>query len=112
MTHKKLTLSICAILIILCAMLAAPPVARAQPAQQDDAVYYVGSFLFNIIRIPLKIVGCVSTQVATTAAYVGTYGVEGNYEGGTNGKQIGEVARGVCSGNWIIPAEQVKKDYE
>jgi hypothetical protein len=111
MTHKKLILSICAI-FVFCAILATPLVARAQSGQQDDAVYYVGSLLFNIIRIPLKIVGCVGTQVATTAAYVGTYGVEGNYEGGTNGKQIGEVARGVCSGNWVIPVEQVKKDYE
>ncbi len=34
------------------------------------------------------------------------------HDGGTNGKQIGEVARKACTGDWIITPEQVSKDYQ
>jgi hypothetical protein len=44
-------------------------------------------------------------------AYVATFGVAGNYEGGTNGRQIGEVARKSCTGPWLISPDQVKTDY-
>ncbi len=68
--------------------------------------------LLTILNFPYKLVTCVGTQAITLTAYVMTNGVEGNYEGGTNGKQIGEVARGACVGHWVITPEQVKKDYE
>jgi hypothetical protein len=54
----------------------------------------------------------VGTQATAAVAYVGTYGVEGSYDGGTNGRDIGEVARRSCTGDWIIPPEQVKRDYQ
>ena len=95
-------------------LVAAPITARAeQPQEQDGHIgYSIGSVLLSILHVPLKLVTCVGTGAISTVAYVGTYGVEGNYDGGTNGREIGEVARRACGGDWIIPAEQVKEDYQ
>ncbi len=55
---------------------------------------------------------CVGTQSGAAVAYTATFRVAGNYNGGTNGKQIGEVARRSCTGDWIITPEQASKDYQ
>jgi hypothetical protein len=78
----------------------------------DDGVYDVGSVLLNILHVPFKLVTCVGTQIVAGVDYVGTYGVEGNYFGGTNGREIGGVATGACKGQWIIRSEDVKRDYQ
>jgi len=49
--------------------------------------------------------------MGTAVAYIFTYGVPGNFDGGTNGKQIGEVARSACAVPWIISTDQVRQDY-
>jgi hypothetical protein len=44
-------------------------------------------------------------------AYTATFGVPGNYDGGTNGRDIGETARHSCKGDWIITPRQIRQDY-
>lgn len=92
------------------ALLLAPFDAKAQ-AQQDDGAFVLGSVLLSILHFPFKLVTCAGTQVTAAVAYTATYGVPGNYDGGTNGKDIGEVARRSCTGDWLITPQQVKKDY-
>jgi len=94
------------------AIVTAPGIASAQQAPQDESSPFVlGSILLSILHFPVKLVTCVGTQVTGAAAYVATYGVEGAYDGGTNGRDIGETARRSCTGEWVIPASQVRKDY-
>ena len=95
-------------------MLASPQLVRAQQSapQSEDGVFFLGSFLLSVLYFPVKLATCVGTQATAAVAYTATYGVAGNYDGGTNGKDIGEVARRSCTGSWIIPPEQVKKDYQ
>ena len=95
-------------------LVTAPGMARAQQSgtQADDAVFQAGSLLFSVLLLPVKLITCVGTQATAAVAYTATYGVEGNYDGGTNGKQIGEVARRSCTGAWVITPEQIKKDYQ
>ena len=99
---------------LVCGMLASPQLVRAQQSapQSEDGAFFLGSFLFSMLYFPIKLVTCVGTQATAAVAYTATYGVAGNYDGGTNGKDIGEVARRSCTGSWIIPPEQVKKDYQ
>jgi hypothetical protein len=91
-----------------------PGVLRAQQSatQQADGFSVLGSVLLSVLHVPFKFVTCVGTQTGAAVAYTATYGVTGNYDGGTNGKQIGEVARRSCTGDWIITPEQVSKDYQ
>lgn len=89
-----------------------PALAAQEPGSSEpDGVAIAGSVVLSLLHLPLKLVTCVGTQALGAVAYAATYGVPGNYEGDTNGKQIGEVARGACGGSWIISPEQVKKDY-
>ena len=99
---------------LVCGMLANPQMVRAQQSapQSEDVVFFLGSFLLSVLYLPVKLATCVGTQATAAVAYTATYGVAGNYDGGTNGKDIGEVARRSCTGSWIIPPEQVKKDYQ
>ena len=94
------------------AVLIMPGLARAQQAQEDNGIFILGSVLFSILHVPFKLATCVGTQATAAVAYTATFGVAGNYDGGTNGKQIGEVARRSCTGDWIITPEQVSKDYQ
>jgi len=41
-----------------------------------------------------------------------TNGVPGNFEGGTNQKEIAQIARAACVVPWVVPFEQVKEDYQ
>jgi hypothetical protein len=99
--------------ILTLSLLTLPTVVRAQqaPAQDDGGVFVLGSILYSIIHLPLKLVTCVGTQAGAAVAYTATYGVPGHYDGGTNGKDIGEVARRSCTGAWIITPSQVKSDF-
>ena len=103
----------CAGLMVI-SVLAVPGALRAQQSatQQVDGFSVLGSILLSILHVPLKFVTCVGTQTGAAVAYTATFGVAGNYDGGTNGKQIGEVARRSCTGDWIITPEQVSKDYQ
>jgi len=99
-------------LILGLSLLTFPANAAQSAESQEDAGYYAGSFLFSIIFLPLKVVSCAATGIAAGTAYIATYGVPGNYDGGTNGRDVAEVSRGMCSTPWVVTHEQVKKDYQ
>jgi hypothetical protein len=94
-------------------LLAAPTVGRAQQsgAQEDDGAFFLGSMLFSILHVPYKLVTCAATQASAAVFYTATFDVPGHYDGGTNGRDIGETARRSCTGAWLITPEQVKRDY-
>jgi len=99
--------------ILFLSTIAAPTIGRTEEAatQQGDGGYVLGSIFLSILYLPIKLVTCVGTNAGAAIAYTATYGVPGNYDGGTNGKDIGEVARRSCTGDWIIPPQQLKRDY-
>ena len=98
--------------VLTVTLLLAPSVGIAQESPQaESSPFVLGSFLLSILHFPVKLATCVGTQVTGLAVYAATYGVPGNYDGGTNGREIGEIARRSCTGEWIIPASQVRKDY-
>ena len=105
--HNKVAPITCAALLAV-AMLSIPSTSRAE----DNPVNIFGSILLTVLNIPFRLVTCVGTQSLTIPAYVLTNGVEGNYEGGTNGRQIKEVGYGACAGHWIITPEQLQKDSQ
>lgn len=99
-------------LFLATALLATPGAVRAQSSgQEDNGVFVLGSVLLSILHIPVKLATCAGTQASAAVFYVGTYGVPGHYDGGTNGRDIGETARRSCTGSWIITPEQIKSDY-
>jgi hypothetical protein len=110
---QKTLAAIFAIAIIF-ALFVIPSSVGAQQAgtQDDNPMYYVGSFFLSLLNFPFRLATCVATQPVASVAYVGTAGVPGDYDGGTNGKQIGQAARAACAGPWLITPDQVKKDYE
>ena len=109
---KKRIIPICSAALLTFALLALPVAGRAQQAPaQEDSAFVLGSILFSIIHVPYKLVTCLGTQASAAVFYTTTFGVPGNYDGGTNGKDIGEVARRSCTGAWIITPSQVKSDY-
>jgi hypothetical protein len=89
----------------------APVTGMAQETQSDDGGFVLGSVLLSILHVPLKLATCIGTQATAAVAYTSTYGVPGHYDGGTNGRDIGETARRSCTGDWFISPQQVKKDY-
>jgi len=98
--------------MILVVAVLTPNVGRAQSAEREDnGIFVLGSIFLSILHVPFKLAACSWTQVTAAAVYTATYGVEGHYDGGTNGREIGETARRSCKGDWIIPASQVKADY-
>jgi hypothetical protein len=109
--------------ILAASLLAAPTVTIAEEMQQDDRAvqstqsrrpgfpHILGSIVFTTLHVPFKLISCVGTQTLAAVAYTGTFGVEGNYEEGTNGREIGEVARRSCTGSWIVRPSQVVRDY-
>lgn len=97
--------------VVASIFLMAPVSTKAQQAQEQDGPFILGSVLLSILHFPLKLVTCAGTQATAAVAYVGTYGVPGHYDGGTNGRDIGETARKSCTGDWLISPQQVRKDY-
>lgn len=101
--------------VLAAGLLLAPVQSMAGEAMQQDSrprgIHVFGSVLLSAVYIPLKLVTCVGTQVTAGAFYAGTFGVEGNYDGGTNGSEIGEVATRSCTGPWVIRPSQVAEDY-
>ena len=91
------------------AVLIMPGLARAQQAQEDNGIFILGSVLFSILHVPFKLATCVGTHAAV--AYIATFDVPGNYDGGTNGNDIGETARRSCTGSWFVMPSQIKSDY-
>jgi hypothetical protein len=110
--NKKVVSRFVAVLLFF-SIAMAPGIGTGQqvPTQQDDGAFYLGSVIFSLLYFPVKLVTCVGTQAGAAVAYTATYGVAGNYDGETNGKDIGETARRSCTGDWIITPQQVKKDY-
>ncbi len=86
----------------------------SSPAGQVRRPGFVG-VLGGILLTPFvfvhKLAACVNTQIVAGAAYIATFEVEGNYEGGTNGREIGEVARRSCTGGWWVRPSDVARDY-
>lgn len=83
-----------------------------QAASGEEPAYSIGSFFYSLLYFPVKLTTCVGTQVGAAVAYIATYGVPGNYDGGTNGKEIGEVVRGTCGGSWVVTPGQIKRDFK
>ena len=108
---KKVCSLLCATFLLVIMLSAPGMAAQAGTTQDDDGTAFFGSFFLSLLHLPLKLVTCVGTQAVSAVAYTATFGVPGNYDGGTNGKQIGEVARKSCTGAWLITPEQVKQDY-
>jgi hypothetical protein len=113
MKDKKCSVLIAAILLLSFA--ATPSISMAQEANQRTArpgfFSVLGSIVFTTLHVPFKAVTCAGTQVTSAVAYAGTFGVEGHYDGGTNGRDIGETARRSCTGSWIVRPSQVARDY-
>jgi hypothetical protein len=90
-----------------------PSLARAQEAdnREDGGMFVLGSILLSILHVPVKLATCVGAQATAAVAYAATYDVRGNYDGATNGRDIGETARRSCTGSWFISPSQLKNDY-
>jgi hypothetical protein len=113
MKHKKY--SVVVAVIMLLSFAATPKISMAQEATHRTAepgfFSVLGSIVFSVLHVPFKAVTCVGTQATAAVAYAATFDVEGHYDGGTNGKDIGETARRSCTGSWIVTPSQVAKDY-
>ena len=73
--------------------------------------HILGSIVFTPVHVVYKTLTCGATQAAAAVPYITTFGVEGHYDGGTNGRDIGETARRSCTGSWIVRPSQVAQDY-
>jgi hypothetical protein len=86
--------------------------SNALSQQRRPGFFHIlGSIVFTTLHLPAKLVTCVGTHATAAVAYTATFGVEGNYDGGTNGRDIGETARRSCTGSWIVRPSQVVRDY-
>lgn len=102
--------------LIVLGLMAAPSLSMAGQSMQPEPqrpgfVHILGGILLTPPVFIGKLVTCVGTQVTAGVAYAATFGVEGNYDGGTNGREIGEVARRSCTGPWWVTPSQVVRDY-
>jgi hypothetical protein len=100
--------------VLVFSFLVAPSLSLAgEPMQQRSPgfVHILGGILLTPPVFVGKLVTCVGTQVTAGVAYAATFGVEGNYDDGTNGREIGEVARRSCTGSWWVTPSQVVRDY-
>jgi hypothetical protein len=102
--------------VLVFSFLVAPSLSLAGESMQQEPrrpgfVHILGGILLTPPVFVGKLVTCVGTQVTAGVAYAATFGVEGNYDGGTNGREIGEVARRSCTGSWWVRPSQVARDY-
>jgi hypothetical protein len=114
MKHK--TNSLLTATLVVFGLLGGPSLSLAEEAMQQESrspgfVHILGGILLTPPLFIGKLVTCVGTQVTAGVAYTATFGVEGNYDGGTNGREIGEVARRSCTGSWWVRPSQVVRDY-
>ena len=109
---KKRIVPSCLAALLTLSLLALPATGRAQEAPEGaDTVFVIGSVLLSILQLPTKLVTCLGTQAEAAFFYTLTFGVPGSYDGGTNGRDIGETARRGCTGAWVVTPSQVKADY-
>jgi hypothetical protein len=113
MKIKKFTVLIAAILLLSFA--ATPGISMAQQATEGTVrpgfFSILGSIIFTPVHIVSKAATCVVAQAAGGVAYTATFDVEGHYDGGTNGRDIGETARRSCTGSWLVRPSQIARDY-
>src|SRR5215510_10239795 len=103
MIMKKRIVGACSVALLTFSLLALPATGRAQESSDGaDGIFVLGSILLSVLHLPQKLVTCVVTQSSAALFYTGTYGVRGGYEGGTNGRDVGETARRSCTGDWIV----------
>jgi hypothetical protein len=113
---KEKANSLLAATLVVFSFLVAPNLSLAGESMQQEPrrpgfVHILGGILLTPPVFIGKLVTCVGTQVTAGVAYAATFGVEGNYDGGTNGREIGEVARRSCTGSWWVTPSQVVRDY-
>ena len=84
--------------------------AASQP-RRPGFFHILGSIVFTPVHVVYKTLTCGATQAAAAVPYITTFGVEGHYDGGTNGRDIGETARRSCTGSWIVRPSQIVRDY-
>jgi hypothetical protein len=112
----KKSLSLLAGAAVLAAGLSLPNLSAAQevdtPGQRRPGFFSIlGSILFTPPHLAYKAATCVTAQSAAAVPYLMTFGVEGAYEGGTNGRDIGETARRSCTGSWVVRPSHILRDY-
>lgn len=113
MKKKLMSYFLVALLTLSILILPAAGLAQQQqPTGGGSSVWFVlGSVVYSIVHVPLKLATCVGTQAIASATYPATFDVPGGYEGGTNGRDIGETARRSCTGKWWITPSQVGSDF-
>jgi hypothetical protein len=114
MKHRANSLLIAT--LVVSGLLATSSLSIAGQSMQQEAprpgfIHILGGILLTPPVFVGKLATCVGTQVTAGVAYAATFGVEGNYDGGTNGREIGEVARRSCTGPWWVRPSQVARDY-
>jgi hypothetical protein len=114
---KRKTLSKIAATALALAIVITPGIGSAQQAEPVESSsgggngpFIFPSILLSILKFPQTLVTCVATQVTGAVAYTATYRVEGSYDGGTNGRDIGETARRSCTA-WFVTPSQMRQDY-
>jgi hypothetical protein len=116
---KPLSLVIGPALLLAFSLLTPTNYSRAEETAQDVVnqprrpgfFHILGSIVFTTLHLPQKALTCAATQASAAVFYTATFGVEGHYDGGTNGRDIGETARRSCTGSWIVRPSQVVRDY-
>jgi len=103
----------CILFVVVLSTIPLPAVLHAADPKEarPNGLEITGSVFLTILNIPWKSISCASTVAITGLAYVFTAGVPGNYEGETHGENVGDVARSVCSGPWVIRPSRVQEDY-
>jgi len=71
-------------------LVTSPAMSQQVESEGEEAAYSAGSIALSTLYFPIKLTTCLGTQMGSAVAYIFTYGVPGNFDGGTNGKQIGE----------------------
>jgi len=110
-THSFLTASVLVFTLLVVPNLSLAGEAMQQEPRRPGFVHILGGILLTPPVFIGKLATCVGTQVTAGVAYAAPFGVEGNYDGRTNGREIGEVARRSCTGSWWVRPSQVVRDY-
>jgi hypothetical protein len=111
---KSLSFFVGAALLATGLSLPSPSIAQeaSAPGQRRPGFFSIlGSILLTPPHLVYKAATCATAQSAAAIPYVMTFGVEGAYEGGTNGRDIGETARRSCTGAWVVRPSHIVRDY-